>query len=541
MTGKRPFFLIVLAAGAILICGNMFVQTRLDDSIRKHKLIDEEFVEGAPPLVAFTTVALGGFRGIIADFLWFRAMSLQEEGKYFEMVQLASWIMKLQPKSTAAAAYLGWNMAYNISVTYSLPEDRWRWVNKGIELYLEALQYNPNDPVLYKELGWIYQHKLGNVLDDAQRYYKWQMAREMLQILGEHFPDWKKLSETPSTEKAFMAALKKAPEFQQQLERAGYPKLEALYRAFRDAGGVMPEKMLREWDKEPETADLVTRYFRVKWLHERFMLEPGRILKINEKYGELDWFLPESFGIYWAVLGQERSPERKNVDCSRMITQSLQVSFTNGRMLYPGKEPSMDFLLIPNLAVVDAVQESYLTALKENPDVLSFKSAYQNFMTRAILTMFSFGRYTKAREYYQILRKKYKTGHKAGHVSFEQFVYDNWKEEIKDVGYKQAQDLISGMILKACILLAYGDQTAAESHLRMAEICYNRYNADRPEKRVVLLPFAQMKSEIVKTVMKSLPDDMAARLRGFVTLESQEKGETEKVSPSKDKNPAPKK
>ena len=512
MTGKKPFFLIVLIAGAILLCGNIFVQTRMDASIRSHKLIDEEFVEGAPPLVAFTTVALGGFRGIIADFLWFRAMALQDEGKYFEMVQLASWIMKLQPKSTATAAYLGWNMAYNISVTYSLPEDRWRWVNKGIELYHEALQYNPNDPVLYKELGWIYQHKLGNILDDAQRYYKWQMAREMLQILGAHYPDWKKLSEAPSHEKDFLAGVKQLPEFFRTLELCGYNNVNMLYTAFRDAGGVMPEKLVRALDKEPETMDRLTRYFRVKWLYDRFMLQPGRILKINEKYGDLDWFLPESFAIYWAVMGTERSPERKNMDCSRMITQSLQVTFTNGRMLYPGKEPSIDFLLIPNLSVVDAVQQSYLTAMEENPGVMSFFHAYQNFMSRAVLTMFSYGRYNKAREYYNILRKKYKKGHKAGYVSFEQFVYDNWKEEIKDVGFKQAQDLIGGMILKGCVLLAYGDAAAAESHLRMAEICYNRYNADRPEQRVKLLSFAQMNAQYAKTVMKSLPPAYADRL-----------------------------
>ena len=85
MNGKKPFFLIVLLAGAILLCCNVFVQSRLDESIKKNKLIDEQFVEGAPPLVAFTTVALGGFRGIIADFLWFRAMALQDEGKYFDV------------------------------------------------------------------------------------------------------------------------------------------------------------------------------------------------------------------------------------------------------------------------------------------------------------------------------------------------------------------------------------------------------------------------------------------------------------------------
>lgn len=533
MTGKRPFFLIVLLAGAILLCCNMFVQSRLDDSIRKNKLIDEQFVEGAPPLVAFTTVALGGFRGIIADLLWFRAMALQDEGKYFEMVQLASWIMKLQPKSTATAAYLGWNMAYNISVTYSMPEDRWRWVNKGIELYHEALQYNPNDPVLYKELGWIYQHKLGNILDDAQRYYKWQMAREMLQILGEHYPDWKKLAEAPKTEKDFLVARKNAQEFLKLLQDNGFANLQLLYATFKEAGGKLPEKLNKAFEKDTETLTRLTEYFRVKWLYDRFMLEPGRIAKIDEKYGELDWFLPESFAIYWAVLGLERSPQRKNVDCSRMITQSLQVIFTNGRMLYPGTEPSMNFLLIPNLSVVDAVQQSYLTAMEENPDVISFRHAYQNFMSRAVLTMFSYGRYEKAREYYNILRKKYKKGHKAGHVSFEQFVYENWKEEIRDVGFKQAQDLISGMVLKACILLAYGDETAAESHLRMAEICYNRYNADRPENRVQLLPFAQMKSEIAKTVMNSLPPEYAKRLSGYAAYEVQEKKDSKPASQDK--------
>ena len=43
-------------------------------------------------------MALGGFRGLLADILWIRAISLQEQGKYFELVQLADWIQKLQPK-----------------------------------------------------------------------------------------------------------------------------------------------------------------------------------------------------------------------------------------------------------------------------------------------------------------------------------------------------------------------------------------------------------------------------------------------------------
>lgn len=522
MSGKRPVLLIVIIAGLLLLFANMFVQSRLDKTIRDYKLVDEQFVEGAPPMVAFTTVALGGFRGLIADFFWLRAISLQEEGKYFEMVQLASWITKLQPKSTATAAYLAWNMAYNISVTFSMPEDRWRWVNKGIDLYHEAIQYNPNDPILYKELGWIYQHKLGNILDDAQRYYKWQMALQMYQILGEHYPDWNKLAAAPRNEKALLQQMKNGTQFMQDLQTEGYSGLNVLSEKFRNAGGILPEnaaKLLTDL----KDMELLMGYLRVKWLYDRFLVDPSVVAGINKKYGDLDWFLPESFAIYWATLGTERSPERKNVDCSRMITQSMQVTFTNGRMLYPGKIPSMSFLLIPNLSVVDAVRESYQLAMKENPTVPSFLHAYQNFMSRAVLTMFSYGQYTKAREYYNSLRTDYKKSHKAGYMSFEQFVYSDWMEEMKSIGFKQAQDLIGGMIAKSCILLAYGDETAAASHLQLAQICYDRYTADMPDERVKLPPFARMKSEMAQALIKSLPEDMANRLKAYVIVETQQK------------------
>src|SRR5262245_66260152 len=68
-------------------------------------------LENAPPMLAFTTVALGGFRGLIANALWIRANDLQEEDKYFEMVQLADWITTLQPHFTTVWVHQAWHMA----------------------------------------------------------------------------------------------------------------------------------------------------------------------------------------------------------------------------------------------------------------------------------------------------------------------------------------------------------------------------------------------------------------------------------------------
>ena len=209
---KFKIWVIAIVLIGLLLGINLAVQQKLDKVIKQEKLVDEAVEDkGLPPMVAFTTVALGGFRGILADLLWLRAGALQEDGKYFELVQLASWITKLQPKFTAATSFLAWNMAYNISVTFQDPQDRWRWVQRGIELIRdEGLNYNANDPKLYQQLGWIYQHKMGNTLDDAQKYYKYQIAKEMQRAFGGVAdPDWEALKKAP---KSFVEFRKLHPE-----------------------------------------------------------------------------------------------------------------------------------------------------------------------------------------------------------------------------------------------------------------------------------------------------------------------------------------
>ena len=162
------FLLGVLLIGAAGLRGNDLLSMR-----REHRLTQADPLENAPPMVAFTTVAFGGFRGLIADLLWLRAAGLQEEGNYFELVQLSDWITKLEPRFTAVWAYHAWNQAYNISVLFSEPADRWRWVSNGMKLLRdEGLKYNPGDARLLYELGWIFQHKMGTDTDQAHMYYK---------------------------------------------------------------------------------------------------------------------------------------------------------------------------------------------------------------------------------------------------------------------------------------------------------------------------------------------------------------------------------
>ncbi|MBQ9770850.1 MAG: hypothetical protein IJW23_03400 [Lentisphaeria bacterium] len=506
---------------AILLGSNLPVQRKLDKIITQDKLVDEAVNDkGLPPMVAFTTVALGGFRGILADLLWLRAGALQEEGKYFELVQLASWITKLQPKFTGATSFLAWNMAYNISVTFQDPQDRWRWVQRGIELIRdEGLNYNANDPKLYQQLGWIYQHKMGNTLDDAQKYYKFQIAKEMQRAYGGVAdPDWEALNNAPRSFVEFRR-LHPQNEYWNKIRAAGFRDDDSLNSAFRETG-LLPESL--KTVLTPEEATELETFLRAIWLRDYYKIRPEIVIAINKQYGKLDWRASETFAIYWATLGNMYSPNRFSIECDRMITQSLKESFIGGRMLFPNKTPSENYILIPNLDLVDAVRESFLLAAKRNDFAHSFKSALDNFMIDAIVILYSYGREKKAREYFNIMRKE-RVSYDKRFLNFEQFIVSQWEEDMKDGSYKQAHDLISGLIYTAAVYIAYDDLTAGEAHLKLAQMAYERYGRSfKDVDRMQLPPFGTMKREIVMMVMNQFPQ-LAPRLQGVIQEERNSK------------------
>src|SRR5947209_6561219 len=96
MSSKLKKLMLVSLALALLASVS-FVQKSLNHDREKLGLTRVTPLENAPPVLAFTTVALGGFRGLISNALWIRASELQENDQFFEMAQLADWITKLEP------------------------------------------------------------------------------------------------------------------------------------------------------------------------------------------------------------------------------------------------------------------------------------------------------------------------------------------------------------------------------------------------------------------------------------------------------------
>lgn len=137
------------------------------------------------PWVRYVMVGLGGFRGLAAEALWLRASALQSEGRYFELVQLSNWINALDPKAVEAWVFNSWNMAYNICAMVPGGEAKLRWVKAAQSLLRDrAIGANPASGTLYRELGWLFQNKIGSRDDPAHLVYKIDLARRASRVLA---------------------------------------------------------------------------------------------------------------------------------------------------------------------------------------------------------------------------------------------------------------------------------------------------------------------------------------------------------------------
>ncbi len=104
---------------------------------------------------------LGGFRGIVADILWLRAEEHKRDHDWDRLKSTVDLITKLQPHFLSIWTFQGWNLAYNVSVEWDAPEDKYEWIKQGIKFVQEGVRKNQHSPDLLWDTAWFYYHKIG--------------------------------------------------------------------------------------------------------------------------------------------------------------------------------------------------------------------------------------------------------------------------------------------------------------------------------------------------------------------------------------------
>ena len=186
MGRDRLIQVLALGVAAACLAGAVLMVPTINAQRRDLELsFDDVIGDRVEWRYAVAAAALGSFRGLAVDVLWYRAERLKQEGKYYEAHTLAEWITTLQPRFPQVWSFHAWNMAYNISVATHTPQERWQWVNRGVRLLREqGIPNNPTSLRLYRELGWIFHHKMGRYTDEMHWYYKARMAEQWQELLG---------------------------------------------------------------------------------------------------------------------------------------------------------------------------------------------------------------------------------------------------------------------------------------------------------------------------------------------------------------------
>jgi hypothetical protein len=455
---KQIFLLALVAA---LLFGSSRLQKSLDQDRNTLGLTISQPLQDAPPVLALTTQALGGFRGLISNFLWMRADNLQMNDQFFEAAQLANWITDLEPHYSQVWAYEGWNMAWNISVKFKDFSDRWRWITNGMVLLRDrGVAYNPDNTIIYQQLAWIFQNKMGEYLDDANNYYKVQWASEMQPYFGPN--------------------------------------------------GTNFDALLH-----PQTAQDRTNAYVL--LHT-YKIDPVFAEQVNEDWGPLDWRLPEAHAIYWGSKGLEQANAHPDkvvatdlIQLRRTIYQSMMQAFQHGQII-PNPFTSRAELG-PNLAIIAKTDNAYEQMMHDDPNMAQHISiAHRNFLLDAVYYLYEDNRVADAGKWYKVVGEKYpekpvlqfQPDSLPRNVTLDQYCVYRVQGDVTDTSPDTAAAAIEGLLIQAYENLALGQDDRYAGFRLLAAKTYDVYNGkmkDTDLRRVALPAFRNMNNVVLSHLL----------------------------------------
>jgi len=121
-TGSIKLMALGLMAGGLAGAG--VISNQISASSGRNQLVYTDRAEDGMTREEALGVAAGAFRGIIVNYLWIRANDMKQAGKFYEAVDLAKTITRLQPRFPRVWAFHGWGLAYNHPVQTQPQEER---------------------------------------------------------------------------------------------------------------------------------------------------------------------------------------------------------------------------------------------------------------------------------------------------------------------------------------------------------------------------------------------------------------------------------
>jgi hypothetical protein len=532
----RSWLFAALAALCLFVSGTML--PGINRQRRELKLTGTGKIGDLPPAVVIAARTGGIFRALAINALWMRATELQQSGEVFELVQLYKWITALEPRFPMVWAYRAWNAAYNVSVKFPVtfpnvldldnphnkPDVRWEWVQRGIEtLRDEGIPWNPNAERLYRELAWIYNHKIGQGMDDAHLYYKIRLAHKMQRALGK--PPYRETIEriagAPETQEKLLETPAVAS-LVQELRQAGLQPFQGtvggtdIRLAILNRSDALPEdaRRLLEDAANGGAVAALDAFLRARYLDEVLKLKPDMLLRMMERYGPIDWRLPDAHALYWTHRAFETMPEGESraANTARVAFHALTSFYRRGRLTFrydPEHPEQAVWRTDTNFAFMERAvnfHEALYREYKGTDQGDPLREGLLNFLREVVLDLYLHNDVKRSRQYYEKLQSY---GPEAD-IPYLEFITQRFLDRMEIATYEQNISLVKGVIFEALRLAAVGETEQAVARENLARLIRRRYNARG--YRYTIPPIDEFIGDVFIRALRVFPDEMVDRL-----------------------------
>lgn len=309
--------------------------------------------------------------------------------------------------------------------------------------------------------------------------------------------------------------------FFDKYQRVLTPTYKQQFVRLRNQANYTPdEQMLLDILSDPATKPLAERLInsmRCQVLRIKYKLDATWMLSLMERFGPIDWRVPDAHGMYWTSFGIKQMDDLnvKNVNeffgpnttlnTDRIMVFALQRLTTYSRLFFVPNLEQIDLSLLnllPDLRFVAATHKAYLeVGQKYDPEAgniagSDLRDGHQNYLRDAIRLFYLYGQYGQANYYYEYLRVNYKlvTGETNPDymLTMREFVmHEEFTDRLSDP--RIVTDAITGLINQSLRFLVMGDTDKVNGLLRFAkEDIYGSYVLrwkDNPADRMKLPSF----------------------------------------------------
>ena len=370
-------------------------------------------------------------------------------------------------------------------------------MQRGFELLRDrGLSYNPDDVSICFQLGWIFQHKMGQNLDDGNRYYKLQWLADMAPFFGPH--------------------------------------------------GTNFDNLIHPQTAEARTNSLVLR--------DKYKIDPVFAQKVDAQYGPLDWRLPEAHAIYWYALGLEKAAGNTNkvkqgdfdlMQLRRGIFQSEQAAFRHGRVIAnPFARSGVE--LAPNLDLIPKANDSYLQMYAEEKDDgqrTDILRAHRNFVRDAVYFLYQNDRMAEAAKWFKYLGEKYpdqtiiedRPDSLPKNVTLDEYAVAVTQIDIDETSQERVNSAVRGLLVHAYLDTAIGEEDRAAGFQLLAAKVNASYRArmGKDQPRAALDSLNDLKRDVLTELLdpqNGLPYNARTIIRSQVGMPAETNAPPQTVS-----------